>query len=194
MPVIGITGSFGTGKTTVAKFFAQRGAKVINADKLAHRIIKQGGAEYKKIVRLFGKGVLNRRGEIDRRKMARQVFGHRRALGELCKIIHPPVIKEIKRRIAQAKSPRWVVIDAPLLIEAGLASIVDKLIVVSANQANQIKRLKAKTGLSKKDILQRMKAQLPLEKKQQLADFTVNNNGSLIYTKKQVERIWQEVK
>jgi dephospho-CoA kinase len=194
MPVLGITGSFGTGKTTVARLFSRKGARIIDADKLAHAVIRRTRPEYERIVSLFGREILGARGEIDRRKLSRQVFNDRQALKRLNRIIHPAVIKEIKKQADGLKARRWLVIDAPLLIEAGLVPLVDKLVVVVASQSNQIKRLKKKTGISKAGILQRIKAQLPLKRKRQLADFTVDNNGSLTYTKKQVERIWQEVK
>ena len=194
MHAIGITGSFGTGKTTVAKLFAKLGAQVIDADRLAHILIKKGGREYKRIVAVFGKRVLSGSGEIDRKKLAEIAFSRRSAMQKLCKVVHPPVIKEIKKRIAAGKIRRQLlVIDAPLLIEAGLRSAVDKLVVVTASKGNQLKRIKNRTGLSRAEILRRIKAQLPLKRKIHLANFIVDNDASLAFTKKQVKRIWREI-
>jgi dephospho-CoA kinase len=192
MPTLGITGSFGTGKSTVARLFARKGMKVIDADKIAHQVIKKGSREYKKIINLFGRCVLDKGGQINRKKLSQAVFGKRGRLSRLCKIIHPAVINDIKGAIKKA-GRRPVAVDAPLLIEAGLTGIVDKIIVVSASRMNQIKRIKQKTNLCRKDILQRIKAQLPLAQKKRLADFIVDNDGSLTYTKRQVDKIWQTI-
>jgi len=194
MQTLGITGSFGTGKTTVARLFAKFGAQVIDADKLAHKVIKKGSREYKKIVTGFGGDILKLGGEIDREKLARKVFGKSSALRKLVGIVHPAVIMEIKRQLARVKSRKQVVIiDAPLLIESGLSRNLDKLIVVVASRENQINRLKKKTELNTSQILQRIKAQLPLKNKVIIADFIIDNNGSLTYTKKQVKEIWQKL-
>jgi len=112
------------------------------------------------------------RSRINREKLSREVFAKKAHLSRLCKIIHPAVVKDIKGVIK--KSGRHsLVVDAPLLIEAGLTDIVDKIIVVSASRINQIKRIKQKTNLCRKDIQQRIKAQLPLAKKKRMADFIV---------------------
>jgi len=194
MQTIGITGSFGTGKTTVARLFAKLGARVIDADELSHKVIKKRSPGYKKVFSGFGKGILNARGEVNRKKLARVVFNNLSALIKLCKIVHPEVIREIKKQIKIAKrKQQLIIVDAPLLIEAGLGRMMDKLVVVVASQEQQFKRLQRKTGLGRTEILKRIKAQLPLKKKLQLADFVVDNSGSLTYTKKQVKRIWQEI-
>jgi len=195
MQTLGITGSFGTGKTTVAKLFARRGGKVIDADRLARENIKKDKPAYKKIIRSFGKGILKYNGEINRPQLAERVFTNKSLVARLNKIVHPEIIRQIKKEITKAKNKKQIaIIDAPLLIEAGLLKIIDKLIVVKASKKNQLKRLVAKTGFSKIKITQRIKAQLPLKQKQQMADFVVDNDGSLTYTKKQVEEIWKKIK
>ncbi|MDP3142475.1 MAG: dephospho-CoA kinase [Candidatus Omnitrophota bacterium] len=191
MHAIGITGSFGTGKTTVARLFARCGARIINADRLAHQIIKKGKPAYRKIISLFGQDILKSDGEINRARLAGKVFKSSSLVAKLNKIVHPEVIRQIKKDMARARLKRQtVIIDVPLLIEAGLFNIVDKLIVVKASKANQMKRLKIRSGIPKAKIIQRIKAQLPLKQKQRMADFVVDNNGSLTYTKKQIIEIW----
>ncbi len=205
--ILGITGSFGSGKTTVARMFGSFGAQIIDADKLAHRYISLESSAYKKIIDIFGKGILKKNRIIDRGKLARIAFNNKNLLLRLNNIIHPQVIRIIKSKIKLSRS-KVVVLDAPLLLEAGLKKIVDKLIVVKITRVKQIKRIKnkprtffdgkvlrkykkvrGKTSPSKADILKRIKYQIPLQRKIRLADFVIDNSGSIQKTKKQVERI-----
>ena len=186
--VIGITGSFGSGKSTVAGIFKKSGACVIDADSLAHECLRPGSAAYKKIISIFGKGVLCVNKTIDRRRLGEVVFDDHRRLLKLNSIIHPEVIREIRRRVRAAKSG-LVVLDAPLLIEAGLQRQVDKVVVVTANQINQVKRLQRRCSLDRAGILKRINSQIPLKKKISIADFVIDNDGSLAQTKKQVDEI-----
>ena len=196
MITIGITGSFGTGKSTVASLFAKSGAKVLDADKLTHKIMGTGEVTYRKILRLFGEGILKKDGSIDRRILGGIVFSDRKALNKLIKLIHPQVIKLLKgeiRRIKKENPCAIVAIDAPLLIEAGLLKEVDKLIVVKASRKEQFKRCAVRNGMTKIDIARRIASQMPLKSKVQLADYVIDNNGSLSRTKSQVRRIWREI-
>ncbi|MBI2447922.1 MAG: dephospho-CoA kinase [Candidatus Omnitrophica bacterium] len=196
MIIIGITGSFGTGKSTVASLFAKLGVKVLDADKLTHKIMGPGGITYRKILRLFGEGILKKDGSIDRRILGRIVFSDRKALNKLIKLIHPQVIKLLKEEIHRIKKEdpcAIVAIDAPLLIEAGLLKEVDKLIVVQASRKEQFKRCAVRNGMTKIDIARRIASQMPLKSKVQLADYVIDNNGSLSRTKSQVRKIWLEI-
>jgi dephospho-CoA kinase len=186
--VIGITGSFGSGKSTVAGIFKKSGACVIDADSLAHECLRPGSAAYKKIISIFGKGVVCVNKTIDRRRLGEAVFDDHRLLLKLNSIIHPEVIRRIRRKIKAVKSG-LVVLDAPLLIEAGLHKEVDKVVVVTANQNNQIIRLQRRCSLSRAGILKRINSQIPLKKKISIADFVIDNDGSLAQTKKQVDEI-----
>jgi dephospho-CoA kinase len=186
--IIGLTGSFGSGKTTVAGIFKSFGAKIIDADSIAHRVIRPSTSTYKKIIHAFGKGILNRNNAIDRNKLGKIVFNNRSSLKELNNIIHPEVIKVIKQQIKKIKSG-VILLDAPLLIEAGLVKMVDKLLVVKINRKEQIKRIQSNSFLSKEDILKRIKAQLPLRIKARLADFVIDNSKTLRETRKQAKQI-----
>lgn len=194
MPIIGITGSFGTGKTTVAGFFKKFGASVIDADKITHGLFKVNSLTYKKIIRSFGNRVIRDNSqEIGRRRLAGLVFGDKKALKRLNCITHPAIIKKIKHEIKKIKHKypgKIIAIDAPLLIESGFSNSVDKLVVVTTDKKTQILRLKENKGLSKKEIELRIKSQLPLKEKIKSADYVIDNSGSLTYTKKQVKRIW----
>ena len=186
--IIGVTGNIGCGKTTVALVFKKLGAEVIDADKLAHKAISFNGPSYKKIIGVFGEAVLGRDKNIDRRKLSRIVFEDRKLLLKLNRIIHPEVIKQIKKRIAGSKK-EVVVLDVPLLIESGLHKIADKVIVVKTDLRHQISRVNNKLSLSESEISKRQSFQLPLKEKIRLADFIIDNNGTIDKTEQQVEKI-----
>ncbi|MDD5167113.1 MAG: dephospho-CoA kinase [Candidatus Omnitrophica bacterium] len=186
--ILGLTGSFGSGKSTVARMFRGYGARVIDADSLAHQFIRPGTNGYNKIIAFFGRGILKKNKDIDRRKLAAVVFNDKRALKKLNGIIHPGVIKCIKDEIRNSRE-RIIVLDAPLLIEAGLERMVDKLIVVKLERKLQVRRIREKTSLKKTDILKRIECQIPLSQKVRLADFIIDNNGTIKETKKQVALI-----
>ncbi len=196
MFVVGITGSFGTGKTTVAAFFRKLGAKAIDADRITHKLLKVDTSVYKAIVRNLGKAILKENREIDRHKLADIVFREKKALNKLNRIIHPQIIRQIKSEVKaekQSSGNKVIVIDAPLLTEAGLLNLVDKLVVVIARRSLQVSRIIKAKGLSRKEIAARIRAQLPLREKIKSADYVVDNNGSLKYTEKQVREIWDKL-
>lgn len=190
--ILGLTGSFGSGKSTVAGMFKHRGAVVIDADKLAHACICVGKSAYRKIVDFFGRGILSPDKTIDRLKLSQIVFNDPDKLKKLNSIVHPEVIGEIKREIKSTKEG-LVVLDVPLLIEAGLGKLVDKIIVVKISRAQQLKRVKGRTLLSEADIIKRIKAQLSLSAKQKQADFVIDNCRTIKETEKQVERVWRSL-
>ena len=183
--VLCITVGFGTGKSTVAGYFRRFGAKVVDADKIVHDLIKPGSSVYKKIITGFGREMLKKDRSIDRARLARLVFSDRRLLDKLNRIIHPQVIKIMKKEIASARG-KIVVLDVPLLFEAGLKRLADKVVVVTASREIQLRRIFKKTSLLEKDILMRIKAQLPLSTKVRRADFVIDNNRTQNWTKKQV--------
>jgi dephospho-CoA kinase len=195
--IIGITGGIGTGKSTVAAAFKRLGARVLDADKIAHAAMRKGKKTYKRIVKEFGKGMLNDHGEIARRRLGYIIFRHRKLYDRLCAIIHPEVIEYSKRYIRKvARSPRRsvVVIDAPLLIEAGMDSMLDALIVVKASLKTQIRRTQKKSALNRAEIKRRIKNQIPLKDKLKLADYVIYNEGSKEDMRKMVNKIWKEIK
>lgn len=191
--ILGVTGGLGSGKSTVAVFFKTFGAEVIDADKLSHRCIAPGGKCYSKAIKAFGAKILGRGKIIDRVKLGGIVFGNNKELlKKLNNIIHPEVFKEIKSRIKKSKS-QVIVLDVPLLVESGFINLADKLIVVKVKRDVQIKRVKMKTSLTKPDILRRISSQIPLRAKARLADFVIDNSGTIIKTKKQAEDIWRSL-
>ncbi|MFH0828040.1 MAG: dephospho-CoA kinase [Candidatus Omnitrophota bacterium] len=190
--IIGLTGGFGTGKSTVAGILRSFGAKVIDADKISHGLFNGRTDARGKVIRAFGKGILGKHGEISRRKLAGIVFNDKKSLIKLNKIMHPAVISRIKLEIKNAKE-ELVVLDAPLLIEAKLDKLVDIVVVVKAGINNQIARAQKKSSFSRAEIIARIRAQMPLREKLRLADFIIDNNGTKKDTRKQValiRRMW----
>jgi dephospho-CoA kinase len=193
MITIGLTGGLGTGKSTVAKMFARQGAVVIDADALVHESLKSGGSCYAKVLRSFGKEILEGK-EISRSQLARIVFSSPAKLKKLAAIIHPVIEKEVQSKLKELKSNskiRMVVIDAPLLIESGWYRWVDYLIVVRASTLQAVKRVQAKRNISRFEILRRMKAQMPITQKIRMADMVIDNRKNLNATQRQVEKIVQ---
>ncbi|TKB57025.1 MAG: dephospho-CoA kinase [Nitrospira sp.] len=177
MILVGLTGGVATGKSTVAKMFKQCGAIVIDADELAHEVVKPGKPAWREIVGLFGKAVLNQDRSLNRQALGNIVFRNPKKRRQLERIIHPRVAREQARLTKQAarKDPRAVVIyDVPLLFEAGIEKRVDHTIVVTADRETQIARLKTRNGLSRTNAIQRIRSQMPLSKKIRLANIEID--------------------
>ncbi|MFH1247612.1 MAG: dephospho-CoA kinase [Candidatus Omnitrophota bacterium] len=183
--VLGVTGSFGSGKSTVADLFKSSGAQIIDADKIGHALLLPGSHVFSKVFRLFGSGILDKKKQIDRRFLGQLVFKNRALLKKLNSIMHPEIVKAIKRQIKKSRNS-LVVLDAPLLLEAGLRSLVTKLVVVTVKRSLQIQRLQKKLPLSRKEINLRIKSQVPIRKKIQSADFIIDNNRNKNELKKKV--------
>ncbi len=196
MIIIGVTGSIGTGKTTVSEMFRRMGAVVIDADEISHQLIYPGRPAWKKVVSAFGKTVVRRDHFIDRKVLGRKVFSDSRLLMKLSGIIHPLVYKEIRGKIAKIKRSdpsAIVVVDVPLLLESGGQKQVDKVIVVAAPRNVQFARACEKFGTCRSEISRRIKAQMPLKEKIKAADFVIDNGGSLVSTAKQSRAIWKKL-
>jgi len=190
--ILGLTGGIATGKTTVAKMFASFGAKVIDADRISHRLMDEDKKLKERIISVFSEDVLGKNGRIKRGRLAALIFDNPSALRRLNKIMHPAIISRIKKELKECKQ-KVAVLDAPLLIEAGLSELVDKLIVVKADEKIQVSRCRQKTGASKQEIKKRIRAQMPLSEKIAVADYVIDNNGRLDRTRKQVKEIWKGV-
>lgn len=193
MMIIGITGSFGSGKTTIAKMFKRKGAYVIDADKVCHSLMSSSADLRRKIVRRFGKDILTKDGKIDRKKLGRFVFKDKAKLRMLNRLIHPAALKEIKRIIKTKRRKDIIMVDAPLLIESDFYKEMDRVIVVSNTVDKQIKRLVKAGSAERKDALRRIRMQSSLKRKLELADFIIDNSGSKKKTLFQVGKIWKTI-
>ncbi|HOW42174.1 MAG TPA: dephospho-CoA kinase [Candidatus Omnitrophota bacterium] len=190
--VLGVTGGFGCGKTTVAAMLSRAGAVVIDADAVAHALMRPRTAVYRRIRRFFGAGVVSTDGQIDRQALSRIVFTDPVKLVRLNRIMHPAIIASMRRQIRRV-TKGMVVLDAPLLFETGLDRMADAVIVVKASPARQRQRIKARDGLSGRQIALRIKAQIPLSEKIRRADFVIDNTGTKINTLKQVQHIRRQL-
>jgi len=192
MIIVGLTGSVGTGKSTVTNFFRELGAYIIDWDELAREVIRPHLRAWKEIVEYFGKDFLNEDLTINRQKLAEIVFSDKEKVTKLNQIVHPEVFKEddrITNEIRSLDPDALIIKDIPLLFELTHPVFVDKVVVVSASAQTQLRRLEEK-GISREDAQNRIKSQLPLEEKIKSADFVINNDGPLEETKKQVEEIY----
>lgn len=193
---IALTGGAGSGKSTVARMFKELGAPVVDADVAARDAVRPGAPAWEELHRAFGPEFFQENGELDRGKMARLAFSNPEAREKLNAILHPHIIRIIKAKVKQLaeKGEKLVVVEVPLLFEAGLQNAYDRIIVVYADPAQQMQRLNARDDRGIEEIAGILAAQWPLEKKRQLAHYVVDNRGSLEDTKKQVKNIWQDLK
>jgi dephospho-CoA kinase len=143
---------------------------------------------YKRVKLAFGRSILKSNNCIDRKKLGKKVFADKAALVKLNSIMHPSLIKEIKRQI-KSSDKKIIILDAALIIEAGLRRMVDKLVVVKAKKEQQILRKTQKGAFEKKDIVMRMKSQISQNEKLRFADFIIDNSGKVSQTRKQVSEI-----
>ncbi len=196
MVVIGVTGGVGTGKSTVSSMFKQLGARILDADALAHEAMEPGRLAWRQIVKTFGDDILNEDRTINRRLLAQQVFSDETARKRLEAIVHPQVLRRIKQelhRVRRRRAVRAVVLDVPLLAEAGAQELVDALVVVTAEPSQQRQRLARRRGWTEEDVARRAQAQWDLSTKVALADYVVDNRDGLERTRRQVRQIWHQV-
>jgi len=189
--VLGLTGSIGSGKSTVARMFQKLGAEIIDADKVGHSLLEKKEVR-ESIVKNFGSSVLDKEGRIERGKLGKIVFGDKKRLEELNSIIHPLIFSEIKRRITFSEA-RIIIVDAAILLETGGDSLVDKVIVVNASYETRRERIKKSSLLSSEEVEGIIKAQFSQDEKIQRADFLIENEKSIEESKRQVERIWSKL-
>jgi len=196
--ILGLTGGIASGKSTILNEFKKLGAEIIDSDKIAHEIIIKNKTCYEKIVNNFGRKILNHKNQIDRKKLGKVVFSDVKKRKLLEKIIHPIILNKIKNKIKclykKLTTNSIIVIDLPLLFEAGLQKMVDKILVVWVPQKIQINRLMKRDKLSYNSALKRIKSQIPLEKKLKLADYVIDNTKKYSEIKRQVYNIWSEMK
>ncbi len=196
MIVVGVTGVVGSGKSTVSRMFATHGAVVLDADRIAHELMRPRTAVWRAIVNTFGRSILKADGTINRAVLAQQVFGSTRARKTLERMIHPGAIRTIQqelKRLTKQRRVSVVVLDVPLLIEAGMTPMVDVLVVVTAPATVRQQRLQRR-GYTKEDMTRRAAAQLDLSVKIGMADAVIENAGSRTNTRQQVEALWKRLK
>ena len=189
---IGITGGLGSGKTTAARFFADRGAQVFDADVEAKLILQHHEPTRRAVIEAFGEAVLNEEGEIDFGRLAAQAFATPQRQQRLNDIIHHEVVWVAKREFATAdqRGVAIFVVDAPLILEAHLEHHLDYTLAVVADEELRVKRAMARGILTEEDIRNRMRLQLSDEERTARADFVIQNNGTLEELHEQLQQIY----
>lgn len=195
MLLVGLTGGIGSGKSTVARMLEQRGAVVFDADALARQAVEPGTPGHDAVVDRFGANVLGPGGELDREALASIVFADPAARRDLEAIVHP----EVRRLFAEGceayrDDDVVVVFSAPLLVETGMHTAFEVLVVVSTPVESQIERLLRDRAMGEDSIRARIAAQAPLEEKAAVADVIVDNEGTLEELEAQVDRLWAELR
>ncbi len=205
---VGLTGGIAVGKSVVGEMFVALGARLVQADRIAHGLMQPGEAVYNEVVRHFGREILNPDGSINRAKLAEAAFGPasedagKRAsrIDELNRIVHPVVIRsqdEWMHAIGMQDPHAVAIVEAALLLEAGAARRFDRLIVVTCTEDQRISRFAARQKMdmesARKEVVRRMAAQLPDEEKIKAADYVIDNSGSLDHTREQVRKIWEKL-
>ena len=198
---IGLTGGIASGKSAVGEIFVKLGASLIQSDAIAHDLMKPARPVYDEVVRHFGREILNSDGTINRPRLAEAAFAKRSGaparIQELNEIVHPAVIEyennwmdEIARRDPNAIA----IVEAALILEAGAAGRFDYLIVVTCSPEQRVQRFAQRTGISEEaarpEVSRRMAAQMPDAEKIKMADFAIDNSGSLTDTEQQVRRVF----
>ena len=192
----GLTGGIASGKSTVARFMEALGAKVVDADRVGHELLRTCNPVHHKVVEHFGAEILGPGGEIDRGRLGSIVFSDPQRLSELTALVHPSLIARVEERVEKlcALHPRAVIlVDAALIYEAGLADHFARILVAWCTPEQQIERLMAKTGLPYQDALRRMASQIPAEEKRRRADYVINCSGSLEETRAQVQALYPQI-
>jgi dephospho-CoA kinase len=188
--VIGLTGNSGSGKSCVSKMLLEAGAVIIDADKIAHAVLAVSGTAYNEVINLLGVGILTESGEIDRAKIAATVFNDKELLKKHTEITHKHIIKEVLNRLCEYKNlgARIVVIDAPLLTEAGLHKNCDYVWLVTATYETKLNRIIKRDLLTKGAAEKRLAAGSAESYLKSVSDFVIENNGGLDELSKTVMR------
>ncbi len=194
--IIGLTGGIASGKSTVAQALGDRGAYIIDADKLGHTAYLAGSGAFDQVVAAFGTDIVADDGEIDRRKLGGKVFGNEAALRQLTDIVWPSIRAMAEKEIADAQRSapeRIVVLEAAVLIEADWLDLADQIWVTVVKPAVAIKRACARDNLSADAVRARLDAQLSNDERRSYADHVIDNSSDEAHLLAQVASLWAQV-
>lgn len=190
--VIGIAGGIATGKTEVAKVFAERGAVIISGDELGKDVVEESPVVLGELVRAFSTEILDKNGALDRRKLAQLAFKDADSRRKLNEIVHPHLLSKLKARLVQLrkqKTDQLIVVDAALIPDWGIKDWLDYLVIVDSSYENQLKRLRER-NLSEREARDRIASQLPSRRKRESADHLIENDGSLEELREEAQRLY----
>jgi dephospho-CoA kinase len=197
---VGLTGGVACGKSTVGEMFVARGAKLIKADEIAHQLMRPGQPVYQEVVQHFGGGIVREDRTIDRQKLARAAFGGGR-VEELNRLVHPAVIAHQERWMEEEAARHRdavVIVEAALILEAGVQKRFDKIIMVTCRPEQKAARFAQRQGITdeaaRQEVERRQAAQRSDEEKIRAADYVIDNSGSRAQTERQVEHVFRELK
>ena len=194
--LVGLTGGMGSGKSLAAKFFAEQGAQIIDADQISRDLVRPGQPALKEIVNSFGDSILDSDGKLNRVELAKIIFENTDKKSELEGILHPKVIKKEQEEyfnICANNPSAIVIIDAALLIESGNYKNVDKVIVVQSDEEQQVQRILSRGNQSYEQAIARIKNQMSFEEKSQYADFILDNRAQPEDLRRKVQELYAKL-
>jgi dephospho-CoA kinase len=196
MKVIGLTGGIGSGKTTLVGFLKELGAPVIDADALGHQLLKSDAVLRDALIEVFGISIVGNDGHIDRAELGKLAFRNNHYLATLNKLTHPRIICEIESTLCRLRrlGTKVVILEAPLLIEAGADKLVDEIWVTEAPYEVILARLEEKMGFTHHEAITRINAQLSASERRQYADLLIDTNVSLGSLKEKAIVLWENLK
>jgi len=197
MLAVGLTGGVASGKTTVAQVLKEEGAILLDADQIARELVEPHSPTWATLIKAFGTDILDEEGAIRRKKLAALVFTDPHRRKRLNEILHPAIKKEIARRLEEIglRNPEAiVVVDAALLVETGDYREMDRLIVVTSTEAQQVERLRQRDGATREQALAILASQMGAEEKVKVADHVIRNEGSVEETRERAREVFQELR
>ena len=195
MLVIGVTGNFGTGKTTVCQMLADLGAAVVNADELGHQVLVSNKQIRNRLAEAFGPSILTKGNVIDRKKLADVAFKNSDSQAKLNRIMHPMIYELVEKEISQLMQSGYTIVtlEAALLIEANWNKLVDQIWVTTASQDTIVARLKSQRGFTESEINSRLSRQLPAQEYVKHADVVINTDCSRKELKQKITELWHNL-
>ncbi|MBD5429041.1 dephospho-CoA kinase [Lactobacillus sp.] len=192
---LGLTGGIATGKSTADHFFLKKNIPIIDTDQIAHALMAKNQASYQAIIRHFGKGILAEDGEIDRKKLSAIVFNDKNQLNRLNELTHPLILNNMKEKMIQyqAQDIPFVILDIPLLFEGNLTSYCTATLLITAPFQLELSRLMARNNLNEVDARKRIASQMPLAKKEKLADYVIENSGTINDLENKLSSLLEEI-
>jgi len=188
---IGLTGGIGSGKSTVAELFNRHGVPIIDADEIARALVEPGQPAQQQLIDLFGDDILDADGHLDRTRLRQRVFDSPQERQTLERLLHPLVREEIQRQIERLDAP-YCVIVVPLLIESGQYELVDRILVIDTDEALQIARVAARSGLNTEEVRKIIAAQMGRTERLGHADDVIDNTQDLTHLAREVERLHRQ--